>query len=67
MNTTTTPPALKQVEDAAAQVQRHILQAVDHAAAGDWRKAHAAAERAQGGARRLKELLGAARAGHGAG
>lgn len=61
MNTTTTRPALKQVEDAAAQVQRHVLQAVDRAAAGDYRRAHAVAERAQGTARRLKELRGAAR------
>jgi hypothetical protein len=60
VNTTPTRPTAKQVEDAAAQVQRHVLQAVDHAQAGDYRKAHAAAEAAQGSARRLKELLGAA-------
>jgi hypothetical protein len=60
VNTTATRPTLKQVEDAATQVQRHTLQAVDLAGAGNWRKAHAAAEAAQGAARRLKELLGAA-------
>jgi hypothetical protein len=62
MNTTPTRPTAKQVEDAAAQIQRHALQAVDHAQAGDWRRAHASAEQAQGCARRLKELLGAASA-----
>jgi hypothetical protein len=55
----TRPPTLQEIE-AAAQVQRHVLQAADHATAGDYRRAHAAAEAAQGGARRLKELLGAA-------
>jgi hypothetical protein len=60
MNATSTrPPTLQEIE-AAAQVQRHAIQAVDHAQLGDYRKAHAAAEAAQGAARRLKEMLGAA-------
>jgi hypothetical protein len=54
------PPTAKQIEDAAAQVQRHVLQAANHAAAGDYRRAHAEAEAAQGAARKLKELLGGA-------
>ena len=63
MNTTSTrPPTFQEIEAAAAQVQRHALQAVDHAQAGDYRRAHAEAEAAQGAARRLKELLGAAAA-----
>ena len=58
MNATSTrPPTLQEIETAVARVQRHTLQAVDHAAAGDYHKAHAA-EQAQGAARRLKELLG---------
>jgi len=61
MNATSTrPPTLQEIEAAAAQVQRHALRAVDHAQLGDYRKAHAAAEAAQGAARRLKEMLGAA-------
>lgn len=46
-------PTTKQIEDAAAQVQRHLLQAVDHATAGNYRRAHAEAEAAQGAARKL--------------
>jgi hypothetical protein len=46
VNTTATRPTAKQVEDAAAQVQRHALQAVDQATAADYRLAHAAAEQA---------------------
>jgi hypothetical protein len=60
MNTTPTRPTPKQIEDATTQVQRHVLQAVDHATVGNWRRAHAEAEQAQGAARRLKELLGLA-------
>jgi len=60
MNTAAPRPTAKQIEDAAAQVQRHTLQAVDHAQAGDYRRAHASAEAAQGSVRRLKEMLGAA-------
>jgi hypothetical protein len=59
-----TPPGLKQIEDAALEVQTRARQAADHAGAGDWRKAHAAAEQAQGACRVLKEMLGAARARH---
>lgn len=62
MNAITGPPTAKQIEDAALEVHRHVRQAVDHAEAGDYRKAHAEAEQAQGAARRLKELLGAASA-----
>lgn len=51
---------MHKIEAAAAQVQRHALQAVDHATAGNWRRAHAEAEAAQGCARRLKEILGGA-------
>jgi hypothetical protein len=62
MNATgTRPPTLQQIQDAAALVQRHVLQAVNHAEAGDYRRAHAEAERAQGTARRFKELLGQGR------
>lgn len=57
----TRPPTLQEIQDAAVQVQRHILQAVNHAEAGDYRRAHAEAERAQGTARRFKELLGQGR------
>ena len=57
----TRPPTLQEIEAAAAQVQRHAIQAVDHATAGNWRKAHAEAEAAQCAARRLKELLGTRR------
>lgn len=60
MNAATAKPAMKQIEDTAQEVHFHVRQAVDHAQAGDYRRAHAEAERAQGAARRLKELLGAA-------
>ena len=53
---------IKQVEDAAAEVHRHVHGAANYATSGDYRRAHAEAERAQGAARRLKELLGAAAA-----
>lgn len=52
------PPTAKQIEDAAATICRHVRQAADHAALGDWRRAHAEAEAAQGAARKFKELLG---------
>jgi hypothetical protein len=51
-------PTAKQIEDQAAEVHRRVRQAVDHASAGDWRRAHAEAEAAQGACRRLKELVG---------
>ena len=57
----TTPPTAKEIEDLALAVYHHIRQAVDHASVGNYRKAHAEAEKAQGGARKLKELLGPAR------
>ena len=50
-------PAIKQIEDAAEEVHRHVRRAVDHAGLGDYHRAHAEAEQAQGAARRLKELL----------
>jgi hypothetical protein len=53
---------MKQFEDQAAEVHAHVRQAVDHATAGDYRRADAKAEAAQGAARHLKELLGAAAA-----
>jgi hypothetical protein len=56
--TSTRPPTLQEIEAAAAQVQRHALQAAGHAGAGDYRRAHAEAEAAQGLCRRLKEMLG---------
>ena len=59
-DTATRPPTAKQIEDAAAEIHRHVHRAADLASAGNYRKAHAEAERAQGAARRLKELLGAA-------
>ena len=62
VNAAAARPTAKQVEDAAEKVHVHVRQAVDHASAGNYRKAHAEAERAQGAARRLKELLGAAAA-----
>lgn len=52
-----TPPTVKEIEEAAMKVHAHVRQAVDHAQAGDYRRAHAEAEQAQGAARRLKELL----------
>ena len=54
-----TPPTVKEIEEAAMKVHAHVRQAVDHAQAGDYRRAHAGAERAQGAARKLKELLAA--------
>lgn len=51
------PPTAKEVEDAAEAVHVRVRQAADHATLGDYRKAHAEAEQAQGAARRLKELL----------
>ena len=48
----------KEIEDAALEVHRHVRQAADHASAGNYRRAHAEAEQAQGAARHLKELLG---------
>lgn len=59
---TAAAPTMKDIEDAALAVHRHVRQAVDHAQAGDYRRAHAEAEQAQGAARRFKELLGAAAA-----
>ena len=59
MNTAATgPPSAKQIEDLAAEVHARVRQATDHAGAGDYRRAHAEAEQAQGAARRLKELIG---------
>ena len=52
------PPTAKDIEDAALAVHSHVRKAADHAALGDYRKAHAEAQQAQGAARRLKELLG---------
>jgi hypothetical protein len=52
------PPAAKQIEDLAAEVHHHVRQAADHATLGNYRRAHAEAEAAQGAARKLKELLG---------
>ena len=57
-----TRPTARQIEAAAEEVHVHVRQAADHASAGNYRKARAEAERAQGAARRLKELLGAAAA-----
>jgi hypothetical protein len=54
------PPTAKQIEDAARDVHSYVRQAADHATAGDWHRAHGVAEQAQGAARHLKELLGAA-------
>ncbi len=51
-------PTMRQIEDAALAVHRHVRQATDLARAGDYRTAHAAAEAAQGAARKLKEMLG---------
>lgn len=53
---------IKQIEDAAAEINRHVHQAASLALAGDYRRAHAEAEAAQGAARKLKELLGSAAA-----
>jgi hypothetical protein len=64
VNATATKPAMKQIEDAALAVHRHVHQATGHAQAGDYRRAHAEAEQAQGAARRLKELLGATAPSH---
>ena len=58
-----TPPTMKDIEDAAQEVHFHVRQAVDHAQAGDYRRAHAEAEAAQGLCRKLKELFGT-RTGH---
>jgi hypothetical protein len=58
VNTTARRPTAKQIEDLAAEVHHHARQAADHASVGNYRKAHAEAETAQGLARRLKELLG---------
>jgi ribosomal protein L13E len=49
---------VKQIEDQAAEINRHVHQAASLAIAGDLRRAHAEAETAQGLCRRLKELLG---------
>ena len=54
--------AMKQIEDAAEEVHRHVHRAAGHAGDGDYPRAHAEAEQAQGAARRLKELLGTAAA-----
>jgi hypothetical protein len=56
-------PAMKRIEDAAAEVHRRVHLATAHASVGDYRRAHAEAEQAQGAARRLKELLTPASAG----
>ena len=53
---------MKQIEDAAEEVHRHVHRAAGHAGDGDYPRAHAEAEQAQGAARRLKELLGTAAA-----
>ena len=61
MNATSTrPPTLQEIEDAALEVNRRVRQAVDHATAGDLRRARAEIETAQGLCRRLKERLGLA-------
>ena len=52
---------IKEIEDAATEVHRHVHQAASLALAGDYHRAHAEAEAAQGLCRKLKELLGAAR------
>ncbi len=39
---------MKEIEDAALEVHRHVREAVNHAEAGNLRKAHAEAEQAQG-------------------
>ena len=57
-----TMTVLKQVEDVAAKVHLHVHQAAAYASTGDYRRAHGEAEAAQGAARKLKELLGAAAA-----
>ncbi len=54
--------AIQQIENAAAEVHRHVHGAANYATSGDYHRAHAEAEQAQGAARRLKELLGAAAA-----
>lgn len=56
-DTAARPPTAKQIEDAALEVNLHVRQAADHATLGNWRRAHAEAEAAQGAARKLKELL----------
>jgi hypothetical protein len=56
-------PVIKQIEDAAAEVHRHVHRAAGYASDGDYPLAHAEAEQAQGAARRLKELLTPASAG----
>jgi hypothetical protein len=49
----------KRIEDAEAEVHRHARQAGAYAITGDYRRARAEAEAAQGAARQLKEMLGA--------
>ncbi|HEY1004924.1 MAG TPA: hypothetical protein VGD83_35350 [Streptosporangiaceae bacterium] len=47
----------KPIEDAGLKVLSLVRQAIDHAAIGDYRAAHSAAEQAQGSARRFKEAI----------
>jgi hypothetical protein len=49
---------VKQIEDQAAEINRRVHQAASLALAGDYPRAHAEAETAQGLCRQLKELLG---------
>lgn len=50
--------AQKQIEAAAEEIHRHVHGAANYATSGDFHRAHGEAERAQGAARRFKELLG---------
>jgi hypothetical protein len=63
VNAAAARPTAKQAEDAAEKVHVHVRQAASLALAGDWRRAHAEAEAAQGAARKFKEILGI-RTGH---
>jgi hypothetical protein len=58
VNTPAAPASITDIEAAAEQAHHHLRHAEDHATAGNWRKAHAEAEAAQGLCRRLKEMLG---------
>lgn len=54
-----TMAAIQQIENAAAEVHRHVHGAANYATSGDFHRAHGEAERARKACVELKELLAA--------